>query len=137
RESFSPALDIKMSSIISRMTGDRYSRIKADDCLRLMTVTPGEGGVKNVALLSGGTADQFYLALRIAAAELLEPEGEKLPLIMDEVFSQYDDERVKRTMEYLEEIGNGRQIIIMTCKKRELELAEEVFGKSCTIHILE
>ncbi len=137
RKSFSPALDIKMSGIISSMTGERYSELKADDGLRLMTVTPENGEVKNAALLSGGTADQLYLALRIAAADILEPEGEKLPIIMDEVFSQYDDERIRRTMVYLKEMCIDRQVIVLTCKKRELELAEEISGGGITIHILE
>jgi DNA repair exonuclease SbcCD ATPase subunit len=137
RKSFSPSLDMKMCGIISRMTGDRYNTVKADDGLRLMTVTPGNGTIRNASILSGGTTDQFYLALRLAAAELLEPKDEKLPFILDEVFSQYDDDRTRMTLEYLKEICSERQVILLSCKKRELELAAEVFGEACTLHILD
>jgi uncharacterized protein YhaN len=72
-------------------------------------------------MLSCGTVEQIYLALRIASSELLMMKGETLPLIMDEVFSFYDQKRTYDTLEMFKDLSEKRQIILFTCKKWELD----------------
>lgn len=69
--------------------------------------------------------DQVYLALRLAAAKLIQHEGEKMPLIFDDSFVLYDDERLKTALQWLTQAFDG-QMIIFTCHKREQEML-----KSC------
>jgi len=126
---FVPALNAGMSSIISRMSAGKYKDLRADDNLILKTIAPETGGVTSVALLSGGTIDQMYFALRLAAAEIIMSGREKLPVVIDEVFAHYDDARSRETLRFLSEISSDRQIIIFTCKTREIDTAKEVWGK--------
>jgi len=128
RRTVAPELNSRMSRIIAGLTDNRYTDLRGDDSLRLRAAMPGSGDVKEVPVLSGGTADQMYLALRLAVAELLTDGSEKLPLIMDEVFSQYDDRRTELALKYLQEEYKNRQILIFTCKNREIELARKILG---------
>ena len=59
----------------------------------------------------------MYLALRInSISEIVE---EKLPIILDEAFAYYDDERMANILKYLEKEYKENQIIIFTCSQRE------------------
>ena len=49
--------------------------------------------------LSGGTIEQLYLSLRLSMAK--EISDENMPIILDEAFAYYDDERLKNTLEFL------------------------------------
>lgn len=130
RHEFGPLLDSKMSAIIGRLTGGRYSDLRADDVLSLKAPVPGQEGIRQAEALSGGTTDQMYLSMRLALADLLAPEEEALPVFLDEVFSQYDDNRIVRALEYFRDECPGRQYVLFTCKKRETELVGDIFGET-------
>lgn len=122
---YAPALNQEMGHILSTVTKERYPDIKADSSLA-MKLHPFE--IAEAILpeqLSSGACDQIYFALRLAAVKTLEQNGERLPLFLDEPFSQYDEERTKNAMELL--AMEQRQIFLFTCKKREVELAQEIF----------
>ena len=137
RRSIAPVLNVKMSNAVSSLTGTRYNDLRADDGLALKTVSPDTGDVKPVLVLSGGTVDLMYLALRLAMADLLAASGEKLPLIMDEVFSQYDDMRTRKAFEYIHGEYGDRQVILFTCKSREVEIAREVGNDALVVpHVI-
>lgn len=128
RKSLTPTLERRMSAIAGRMTDGRYTDLRLDDELALKTLSPETGDVSGVRLLSGGTSDQMYLALRLAMADILAPEGEDLPVFMDEVFSQYDDIRTEQTLKFLLEEYSERQVLLFTCKEREAAMAREICG---------
>ncbi len=128
RHDFAPGLNNRMSSIVAGLTGQRYEDLRGDGELSLRVAVPGFGEVKNALLLSGGTADQMYLAMRLAMTDILTSGSERLPLIMDEVFSQLDDNRTALALEYLHNEYRDSQIFILTCKRREVELAGHIFG---------
>ena len=74
--------------------------------------------------LSVGTIDQLYLSLRLAMLD--EIAREKVPIILDEAFAYYDDERLKNILIYLTTEFSDRQIIILTCTQREKEILENL-----------
>ncbi len=133
QKDFAPELNSKMSGIIKRISSGRYTDLRADSSLALKAISPDTGAVVNAALLSGGTIDQMYLAMRISMADLIAGQNESLPLIMDEVFSQYDDVRTCETFEFLRELAENRQVIFFTCKSREIEIAGNVFGEKMNL----
>ena len=73
--------------------------------------------------VSGGTMQQIYFALRMAAAELLCGEN-RLPILLDEPFAFYDDARLEAALRWLK--GCGRQVIIFTCQRREKEILQKI-----------
>ena len=74
-----------------------------------------------VEQVSSGTMDQIYLALRLAAARLIQGERENMPLIFDDSFVLYDDERLKSALRWLSRSYDG-QLIIFTCHQREAQM---------------
>ena len=58
----------------------------------------------------------------MASSEILYEE--KFPIILDDAFAYYDDIRLARILEWLS--GQGCQIILFTCQKREVELLEDL-----------
>lgn len=128
RQTFAPDIDRRMSRIISGLTQGRYSDLRGGEKLSLNVVVPESGDVKGILSLSGAAADGMYMALRLAMAGLLTAGGENLPLIMDEVFSQFDDNRTLLALKYLHNTYKNKQVILFTCKRREIELAQEIYG---------
>ena len=82
------------------------------------------GNFVNANLLSIGTIDQMYLALRLAI--LQEISKEPLPIVLDETFAYYDDDRLKNILNYLNDNFEKNQIIIFTCSKREKEILDNL-----------
>ena len=77
--------------------------------------------------LSRGTLEQIYLAFRLAVGEIVTKE-EPMPVIFDEAFGMYDEKRLMQTLRALDcqiRKEQGRQILIFTCQKREMELLEQ------------
>lgn len=66
--------------------------------------------------MSAGTADQIYFSFRMAASEILCAQ-EPLPVILDEAFAMYDDERLTEVFRWL--YREKKQVIVGTCQKRE------------------
>lgn len=68
--------------------------------------------------LSSGTRDQLYLALRLAACTVLLDQGdETVPLILDDPFLTYDEERMACAVRLLRHLARERQIILLTCRR--------------------
>ncbi len=133
KRDFAPLLNSNTSKIISEITSSRYGELRVDENLIPRTTEPVTGDIVPVSMLSGGTVDQMYLALRIALVQTIEKKSEKLPLIMDEVLAQYDDTRSLETLRMLKELSKDRQIILFTCKTKELELAKYVCNSKINV----
>lgn len=131
-----PQLSREMGAILSTITDGKYEDILTDDQL-LLNIQPSEMTERvNPEQLSSGTSDQVYLALRLAAVRMVEREGERLPLFFDEPFAQYDEIRTQNALRLLIEESRKRQIILFTCKKREIELIQEICGDEL-LHMIE
>lgn len=133
KKGFAPILNNNVSKIVKSITDCRYEELKVDENFVLRTTDPYLKDIVPISVLSGGTVDQMYLALRIALVQTIEKKTEKLPLIMDEILSQYDDARSLDTISLLKEISKERQIVFFTCKSREIEMAKFVCNNNINI----
>ena len=68
--------------------------------------------------VSAGTVDQIYLALRLAAAKFIEGGEFALPLVLDDSFLQYDDDRIESAVRFINETCSC-QVLMFTCHRRE------------------
>ncbi len=76
--------------------------------------------------LSRGAHDQLKLVMRTAIAEFVAGGSGRLPLILDEPFAHWDDERFVNAMEMLNQLAERHQIIVLTCHGWRFDrLAEE------------
>jgi uncharacterized protein YhaN len=82
----------------------------------------------DVAGMSLGTADQLYLALRLATLEAFLDRHEPLPLIVDDILIQFDDERTRATLKVLSQLAERTQVLVFTHHEHIHSLAERVFA---------
>ncbi|NLT15327.1 MAG: AAA family ATPase [Clostridiales bacterium] len=129
---FSPLLSETAGRIIRRLTGGRYEKLTFDKTLDANAKTADETVSRNILSLSAGTADQIYLALRLAVCALVLPAENRCPLILDDALANFDDDRAALALDYLKELAGERQILLFTCHKREAAY----FGASGDVNIL-
>lgn len=116
KQNITPQFATKLSECVNQISTNKYQNVNFNDENGLR-IELKNGDYVPVENLSTGTIDQMYLALRInSISEIVE---EKLPIILDEAFAYYDDERMANILKYLEKEYKENQIIIFTCSQRE------------------
>ena len=123
KKSVTPKFTQELSNTISKITNGKYANIIPNDDQGLL-VELDNGNYEPASKLSVGTIDQLYLSLRLSMVEELSEE--KMPIILDEVFAYYDDERLKNALVFLNEKCKNHQILIFSCTNREKEMLEEL-----------
>ena len=119
RDSFGLYLNKTASELISSITGGAYGSMSIDQNLTVFMNTPSR--LVPLDQVSTGTMDQIHLAVRLAAAKLMQTGPDFMPLIFDDSFTLYDDERLKTALKWLASAYEN-QIIIFTCHQREAQL---------------
>ena len=110
-----------LSGYSGAFTDQAYQILTADDDLVLRAVT-GERSL-GISDVSFGTGEQFYLALRFAAADVFDPE-KKNPVILDDSFAAFDDQRLESAVLTLAKCG--RQILLLSSTGREEAAAKRM-----------
>lgn len=118
---FGEELKSKAGEYIKTITEGKYHRLYQNEYG--MVCLEGRDGSTEISSVSRGTMEQVYLCLRLAATALLSPKV-NLPIILDDTFAYYDDERTKRALMLLKDCGH--QIILMTCQSREKKIMDEL-----------
>ncbi len=113
----SPQLCAEAGEILSRLTGGRYDTVRLDHEMHAEAREHDGITDRGVLFLSGGTADQIYLAVRLAICRLVLPEG--TPLVLDDALVQFDDARMQAALDVLQEEAKTRQILLFSCQSRE------------------
>ena len=122
---------------LAHITEGRYSRVvTAEEGDREIFKLRGDGHQHAVSLdggVSTGTREQAYLALRLAAVDELDTGGERLPVFVDEVFVNWDEDRRSRGIELMARLAEERQVFVFTCHS-DVELALERLG-GCVVRL--
>lgn len=120
-EDMQDELNAEISRYVSLFTAGAYDSVRLDEQGKLQILT--EGREVRPELLSRGTLEQIYLALRLAVGNVVTKE-EPLPILLDEAFAMYDDDRLAQTLQTLSTLQN--QIFLFTCQKREVEMLRKM-----------
>ena len=120
-------LQKRMEEILGEITGGRYERISMDANMKISLHEWNR--IVPLYQVSRGTVEQVYFALRMAVMDVLCQE--EMPVMLDDVFAMYDENRLMQTLKWLEKWGG--QVVIFTCHRRETELAEKAGIKVNTI----
>lgn len=92
----------------------------------------------DVAGLSDGTRDQLYLSLRLASLVRRAEAAESMPLVLDDVLIQLDDQRASAALGALAEVSRTMQVLFFTHHARLVELARAaVPAGELVVHELE
>jgi uncharacterized protein YhaN len=124
----------KNQAPVLRMAGEMFQRLTLGSFAGLRTeyddkdqpliagVRPGETIVR-VEGMSDGTRDQLFLALRLATIELHLGKAEPVPLVLDDVLLNFDDNRSRATLKVLAELSGRVQVLFFTHHAHLVELA--------------
>ena len=118
---FSPALGARAAEIFSAITAGRYDKVLLSRDFSLSAEMAGDPVGRSIRLLSQGAADQLYLAVRLAICDMVLPAEKRVPLILDDALTSFDDDRLRAALDYLLAESEKRQILLFTCQKREMD----------------
>jgi uncharacterized protein YhaN len=122
----------RAGELFSQLTGGRFSRlVEAHDESDALQLLAERAAGERVPLdgLSEGTGDQLYLALRLAFLEDYSARNEPAPLIVDDIFQTFDDERVRAGLQVLAATADRFQTILFTHERSVVDIAKSEIGK--------
>lgn len=130
RERFSPAVNERAGHYLSLLTGGKYDKAQLSRQFQALAQEAGESVPRQDLSLSGGAAQQLYLAVRLAMCELTLPQADPCPILLDDALDAFDDRRAALALECLLETAKGRQVLLLTCHSREREMLS---GRDITV----
>lgn len=131
KNSVTPKFTSNLSENIMKISNGKYKKVTVNDEEGIIVELPS-GEYVSAEKLSIGTIEQLYLSLRLSMAKDISDEN--MPIILDEVFAYYDDERLENTLEFLIDNFKENQIILFTCTNREKEIFDR---KNITYNYIE
>lgn len=117
-------LSRRAAGYFARFTRERYAGVVVQPG-REIEIQHKDGEALGAAQLSAGARDQLYLALRLAVTDLLAADVQ-LPILLDDSFVNFDDERLLAARQILQEIATQRQVILLTHNREYAAWADRV-----------
>jgi uncharacterized protein YhaN len=121
---------LKRSGVLfDTMTGGSFRELRLEFDERgeavLAGVRAATGEVVRVEGMSEGTADQLFLAVRVASLEAYLEQNEAMPFIVDDILIKFDDQRSAAALKCLGELARKTQVIFFTHHRHLVELARQ------------
>lgn len=135
REKQAPLLT-RAGQLFSVLTGQSFTELQLEldqhDNAHLAGIRRSGASVP-VSGMSTGTADQLYLALRLAAVEDYLGYARPLPFVADDLFINFDDDRSHAGFEVLGEIAKRTQIFFFTHHWHLIDVARKALGNGISV----
>ena len=123
----------RASQLFRELTLHRHTGLDTDlddKGVPIILAKTASGSTLDVAHLSTGACDQLYIALRLAALEHFVQQNRRLPVILDDLFVHFDDDRTDAGLRVLQGLSEHTQVILFTHHERVATQAEEVLVPS-------
>jgi uncharacterized protein YhaN len=122
-----PRIAATAGQYLGRITHGAYSEVMVSRELKITVRIPQTARLSDDPrrLLSKGTTDQVYFALRLALVQAMSASGETVPLLLDDPFANYDDARLAHSLQLLTEIGKAHQVLLFTCRQDVARAAQK------------
>lgn len=117
KNSVTPKFFDNLSDVVKTITNGKYVKVYVNDEIEVEDYL---GKIYSIDKLSFGTIEEIYFSLRVSIALMISEE--KFPIIIDESFVYFDDNRLRSILNYLYSLDN--QIIILSSNKREKNLLD-------------
>ncbi len=127
-EVYQPKIFDIASFWLSQFTQGKYTKIVVDDAGNFMMFNTREHRhIPVTDALSRGTLEQLYMSMRLALAQSVE-ENDIMPLVLDEVFVNWDINRTHSAAKVMFGGDEDRQIFYFTCHKLMADILEKQYG---------
>lgn len=123
KTTITPKFTENLSKNIDKISSGKYNKVTVNDEKGLI-IENSNGEYIEANQLSTGTIDQLYLSLRLSMLNDLSKEN--LPIMLDESFAYFDEERLENILLYLSKELNEHQVIIFTCTNRETQILNKM-----------
>jgi hypothetical protein len=115
------------SEYMAQLTSGRYTRIWTPLAHDILFVDNAEGQSLPVQVLSRGTREQLFVSLRLALVSAYGRRGIHLPMILDDVFVNYDAGRTRTACSVLREFAKqGHQLLVFTCHEHVWRMFQDI-----------
>jgi hypothetical protein len=115
------------SEYMAKLTGGKYTRIWTPLAHDILFVDTTEGQALPVQVLSRGTREQLFVSLRLALVSAYARRGIHLPMILDDVFVNFDAGRTRTACAVLREFAKqGHQLMVFTCHEHVWRMFQEL-----------
>ncbi|HRF01325.1 MAG TPA: AAA family ATPase [Pirellulaceae bacterium] len=122
------------SKYLAKMTGGRYVRLWTRMVGNALLVDGPEDEGLSIEVLSRGTREAVFLALRLSLVDAYRRRGIRLPMVLDDVLVNFDAERARLAGEVLRDFAQqGHQLLMFTCHAHMSELFD---GLGCDVRVL-
>jgi uncharacterized protein YhaN len=128
-----PGVLLRASRYFAEMTGGAYARILVPPDKPDIRVETTDRRQLDSAFLSRGAQEQLYLAMRFALVDAISPQT-PLPLLLDDLFVHFDQQRLKRTVGVLGQLAETRQILLFTCHRHVAEAVRQSLPSARIMH---
>ncbi|MEK8212956.1 AAA family ATPase [Paenibacillus sp. FSL L8-0463] len=126
---------LQLASVyFNKLTEGEYLRIVMTLGHKELKAEHKDAGLLDSGLLSRGTAEQLYLAIRLALAETMTRQA-SLPLLFDDLFVNFDERRLHAALALIGELSVSRQIVMMTCHRHVAEAAARLIPAAAVISV--
>lgn len=115
------------STFLNQLTNRKYTRIWTPLGTNQLKIDDADGKSLKLEILSRGTREAVFIALRLSLAAAYARRGVMLPLILDDVLVNFDRERAMhaaRTLKTFAELGH--QVMMFTCHQHIVDIFHEI-----------
>jgi uncharacterized protein YhaN len=122
------------SRYLERMTEGRYRRVWTPLGEQTLRVDDEQGRPLAIELLSTGAREQLFLSLRLALVSRFAGLGKAMPLVLDDVLVNFDQQRAAAAAAvFVEFAAAGHQLLVFTCHEH---IAQLFRGLHCDVRSL-
>ncbi len=122
-----PEMIATVSRLLGQMTGGKYVEFdRAGVGRQSVLIRRADGVERTPDQLSTGTREQLYLAIRLAYVLHYCEKNQPLPIVIDDVLVNFDEERTRQTLAALADVSRSAQVLFFTCHPHMVSLAQDV-----------
>ncbi len=122
-----PEMIATVSRLLAQMTGGKYIEFdRSGGSKQHVLIRRADGVERTPDQLSTGTREQLYLAIRLAYVLHYCEKNQPLPIIIDDVLVNFDEDRTRQTLATLADVSRSAQVLFFTCHPHMVRLAREV-----------
>jgi len=124
----------RASQLFTELTCGAFEGLRVDfgenDEPTLFGIRSGSGAMVRPDGMSDGTADQLYLALRLAGLHAWLDKHEAIPFVVDDLLIHFDDRRAAAALRVLAQLAERTQVLFFTHHAHLREIALDAVPQS-------
>jgi uncharacterized protein YhaN len=115
------------SSFLTQLTEGKYVRVWTPLGKNALRIDNSNGQSLPLEVLSRGTREAVFIALRLSLAAAYSRRGIVLPLVMDDVLVNFDAHRARCAARVLRDFSMlGNQVIMFTCHEHIMRMLDDI-----------